>query len=404
MKPVIAQIIYPIKYRYLFFKRKKKLLLPTFIENLKKTLSIKDDLILLGRARTGIYLLVKYFLKKDKNNYVLIAPFTIPDVINMIIQAGGRPFFLDFKKNSTFLCLENLKKAIKEKNPSILILTHYSVNEEAYFEIFKLCKYNNIKLIEDSAISFNGKSNNVEINSLSDGSIFSFSSFKFLNYFFGGALRCKDKATFKKINDEVKNWKIMNFNDYKSAIYPSIKHYLMSMQYVFNFFTLPLLKIKNNKIIKNYTPFKFGTMEESYFKRPSEGCLKELNSKLKTVKIFQEHRRKISLIYLKYLKNISIPKNIDEKKILESSCNHYLIATPRSKILRNRLLDKNFHTGKLFYENCSELDVLKNYEGNTKNISKLIENLILLPTHFKISEQYATEIAKEIKRKFANDH
>ena len=95
-----------------------------------------------------------------------MSPFTIPDVVNMVICAGGVPVFVDFVRKTTFLNLDQLEIFFKKGQCSILILTHYNINEKNYLIIRNLCTKYNIKLVEDCAISIGGKSNGVKIEPL----------------------------------------------------------------------------------------------------------------------------------------------------------------------------------------------------------------------------------------------
>lgn len=122
----------------------------------------------------------------------------------------------------------------------------------------------------------------------------------------------------------------------------------------------------------------------------------ELNYKINKLKYYQNHRRKISLVYFKYLKNISIPGNISKSIILNSSCMHYLIYASDPENLRNYLFSQNYHTGRLFYENSAKIKDYRRFFGNTKNIDDLVYHLILLPTHFRISKKYAMNLSKSI--------
>ena len=111
-----------------------------------------DYVIPLYRARLGIYLYLKEIIKDNKNE-VILSPFTIFDVVNMVISAGGKPIFVDIKsKNDTNFCLEDLKKSIN-KNTCCILLTHYHFNNRDLPKVIKLCSDNDIKLIEDCAIS-----------------------------------------------------------------------------------------------------------------------------------------------------------------------------------------------------------------------------------------------------------
>ena len=98
--------------------------------------------------------------------------------------------FIDHEKFSTNISIKDLSK--KLKNINCLILTHYHVNQEITKKYFQFVK-NNVYLIEDCAISYKGNSKKTPIGSLSDFSIYSFSIFKFVNYFFGGAISYKKK-------------------------------------------------------------------------------------------------------------------------------------------------------------------------------------------------------------------
>ena len=120
------QIIYPISYfnyfKSFFFETKN------YEKSLKKklnyTFKLTKDIELLGMARAGIYLAIKVSLRYSKNNSVLLSPFTIPEVINLVIEAGGKPIFLENNINSTDLKISDLEKKIK-KFPAAVIITHY---------------------------------------------------------------------------------------------------------------------------------------------------------------------------------------------------------------------------------------------------------------------------------------
>ena len=386
-------IIYPINYVRFFLSvlSPNKINLHRFNNFFLKSINLKNNIIFLGRARTGIYLLVKFFLKKNEKKGVLLSPFTIPDLVNLVIKAGGIPYFLDFEKKTTFLSIKILKKALKKKLFSVLILTHYSINEKNYAEIIRICKNKNIKVIEDSAISFVGSSGNTKINSLGDASILSFSSFKLINFFYGGAIICKNQHCFKTISKEISSWPEMSFLYYFFKFLENIKYEILTSYFVlwaFKYFYF------NSK--KKYTNYKFGTMDSSYFTKPSKLFYFEIQKKIHKYKDYLEHRRKISLIYFKYLKNISVPYNVTALQICQSSCYNYLIYVKNRDQLRMKILKDNFLLGKIFYENCKNLNQLKKYKGFTENINNLMKHLIILPTHLRVSSSDAKNLSKAI--------
>lgn len=386
-------IIYPINYVRFFLSvfRKNKINLNKFNNFFLKSLNLKNNIIFLGRARTGIYLLVKFFLKKNKKKGVLLSPYTIPDLVNMVIKAGGIPYFLDFEKKTTFLSVRTLKKILKKKLFSVLILTHYSINEKNYAQIIRICKNNNIKVIEDSAISFVGSSGNAKINFLGDASVLSFSSFKLINFFYGGAIVCKNRYYFKSISKYISSWPEMSFLNYFFKFLENIKYEILTSYFVLRAFKYFYFNSK-----KKYTNYKFGLMDRSYFTKPSKFFYFEIEKKIHKYKYYLKHRRKISLIYFKYLKKISIPFDITALQISQSSCYNYLIYVKNRDQLRMKMLKDNFLLGKIFYENCQNLNQLKKYKGSTKNINNLMKHLIILPTHLRVSPKEAENLSKAI--------
>lgn len=403
-KQIINKIYYFNFIHYLFFKPNKK----RIEKKLKKTLNLSNtySIVLLGRARTGIFLAIKSILKQSTSKLILIAPYTIPDVINLIKIAGGEPIFIDFDKKSTNLNLKILEKFLNTK-PAALIITHYTINEKNYKKIFKMCKKKNVKLIEDSAIAIAGYSgkNKTPINSLSDFSIFSFSAFKFLNFFYGGLLAIKNNDDFNIINSEVKKWTKLDSYSYFKKFLEVLVFQFFTNKIVFNILTMKIYKLRSflgfNKSTKTYTNYQIGKLDKTYLTRPSDLFYQEINKKMKFFKMSQFHRRKISNIYYNYLKHFSIPHDLTRSQINHSSVMHYLIYHKQSNKLKQKLLNYNFDVGKTFYENCSP--IFKNKKNEKQNnIDDLVKNTILLPTHELITTNYAKKLAKKIL-KLTND-
>ncbi len=397
------QIIYPINYlRYFksFFIKEKNLEI-LLIKKLRVLFGLNKKVRLLGRARSGIYLAVKILISHSKKKTVLLSPFTIPEIVDLVIYAGGKPLFIDHEKFSTNISIKDLSKKIK-KNINCLILTHYHVNQENYKKIFSICKKNNVYLIEDCAISYKGNSKKTPIGSLSDFSIYSFSIFKFVNYFFGGAISYKKKYS-NEVDKEISQWKKFSSKNYFKKFLNSLKFSILTNKFIFRVISFNILKFLINKkslfLSKNsYLDEKF-TINSSYFSVPSNSAINEIYKKIDNYKASKTHRQKISKIYLDYLEKISIPKIKNKKNFIkDNDFMHYLVACKNEKhrnFLRARLLDYGYDVGGFFYSDCSKLKRFKKY-GKTKNIEILTKRLITLPTHNRINDNYAKKLSKKI--------
>jgi dTDP-4-amino-4,6-dideoxygalactose transaminase len=397
------QIIYPINYFSIlkdFFKSKKNILAKdTLLQIMMKILNYKKNCLFIGRARTGIFLAIKMFLDTSRPK-VIMSPFTIPDVVNMVICAGGIPMFVDFEKKTTFINVNQLQSFFKENKSSILILTHYNINEKNYLIIKNLCDQYNIKLIEDCAISMGGRSDTENIGSLCDLAIYSFSSFKFINFFWGGLIYVKNDEIFKKFHELTKSWKSLSFKDYLFPLVNCLKFDLVTSRLLFSFFIFNFLKInlnnKKNLFEKKYTDFKIGELNHTYYSLPSDAFFHELCRKINNFIFFQEKRVNNSLTYYHLLNKISIPYNISKDSILNSSCYNYLIYSKNKKILRSKLIKEGFDTGYSMYQNCHKFFAYKKFEGYSNEVENLIENSIVLPTHYLITKNYAEKLSNSI--------
>ena len=397
------QIIYPINYLRYFksFLIEEKNLEILLIKKLRVLFGLNKKVRLLGRARSGIYLAVKILISHSKKKTILLSPFTIPEIVDLVIHAGGKPLFIDHEKFSTNISIKDLNKKIK-KNINCLILTHYHVNQENYKKIYSICRKNNVRLIEDCAISYNGKSKNTPIGSLSDFSIYSFSIFKFVNYFFGGAISYKKKYS-NEVDKEIIQWKKFSSINYLKKFLNSLKFSILTNKFFFRAITFHVLKILIDKksffLNKNsYLNERF-TINNSYFSIPSNSAINEIYKKIDKYKVNKKHRQKISKIYLDYLEKISIPKIKNKKNFIkDNDFIHYLIQCKNEKhrnFLRARLLDYGYDVGGFFYSDCSKLKRFKKY-GKIKNIESLTKKLITLPTHNLINDDYAKKLSKKI--------
>jgi dTDP-4-amino-4,6-dideoxygalactose transaminase len=397
------QIIYPINYIKIFFSiftiNNPSII---FLKKIKKIIYHKNkNFFLLGRARSGIFIAVKESTRIEKR-IILLSPFTIPDVVNLVLKSGGIPKFFDYKKESLDICNFSLLDLVHKHKTKIaaIIITHYQFNQINYKKIYSICKKNNIRIIEDCAISMSGKSGKYKISSFADFAIYSFSSFKFLNYFWGGLLSYNKK--YQPAIDKYRNWKDLSLFYYIPQILKTIKFQMLTSNFIFKFFTIKLLKKSfNKKLFLDKIPKQSRfILDSTYFSRLPEIAIKEISRKIDNYKNNLSHRRKISLVYYKFLKNISVSKNSDLiNRISNGECGCYLILAKNIKhrtFVRRELANINFDVGKFFYNNCARILNFKNIAGSTKNLDLLIKRLIILPTHPRITEKYAEFLSKNI--------
>ena len=105
-------------------------------------------------ARVGIYLALKHLIRKGQK--VILSPYTISDVVNMVLCAGGVPVFADIEEGGS--C--NIDAAIvadlldTEKNIGAVLVSHFYGLVCNLAPILAKCGEKRIPVIEDAAQAF----------------------------------------------------------------------------------------------------------------------------------------------------------------------------------------------------------------------------------------------------------
>lgn len=385
----------------IFFKtsnKKREGLINNFKKEFKGFTGL-DDLIPLSRARLSLYLFLREIITKEKNE-VIMSPFTIYDLVNMVISAGGKPIFVDLEsRKSPIILKQSIEENINIKT-SCVIITHYHCINNQIESIAQLCKEKNIKLFEDCAISLGSRIKGKHVGSFSDAALFSFSLYKFISVYFGGALYVKDKKTREIIKSKLSNLPIINhkillpniLNGYKMSFITS-RYFFWFVFKIFRFgFTKNIYQIRRfakndpNPVLRNIIP-------KSYLTKVSNFQLNEFVRQLKKVNQFQEKRKKIyniySQIFAEFIEISCTQQNINSfinYPVVLSSINY------KYKFI-SYLMENNFDIGEYFYRNCNEDKIFESFKSSCPNASHYSKCIVTLPTHNRITEQYAESLA-----------
>ncbi len=399
MKP--KQIIYPLHYIKPWFAKDPDRLERKFISSLSQRIDPECHYLALGRARSGIYLMSKLFIDKNRKK-VILSPYTIPDVVNMIRFAGGIPVFVDCLPKSTNIDLQQLESLIDEQTASVMI-THYHVNQNQYGEIIELCNRKEIGLFEDCAISAGGTIQDKTVGYRSAGGIFSHSSFKFLNFFWGGVLFTKDPDYSKRIGEEAHKWKRLTQKQYRGQILRTLKYDLATRPLLFKYITASIIrrKLKRSNQDPSLKPVRVEStsMDNTLTTRPAAAAFAEWNRKIDDLHKHLRHRRKIAGIYQERLKPFMVSSETSDSISAGSCFVNYPVYVGKNK--RHQIYKELFlagiDTSLSLYPNVHKHPEFEQIAGYSDKISDLVDSVITLPTHPRISKDDALEIVEKIK-------
>jgi CDP-6-deoxy-D-xylo-4-hexulose-3-dehydrase len=133
---------------------------------------------------------------KLKNNKIVVPAVSWVTTVTPAIQLGLTPIMCDCDMENLGLDINNLKKIIKNEEPSAIILVHVLGFPNHMDEIIELCEKNNILLIEDTCESMGSKYNGKSLGTLGDLSTFSFYFGHHMSTIEGGMVSTNDEDLY----------------------------------------------------------------------------------------------------------------------------------------------------------------------------------------------------------------
>jgi len=137
------------------------------------------------QCRVGLYLAVKALIRPGQD--VILSPYTIVDVVNMVIFAGGRPVFADVEQETCNISPTEVERLITPDTGAVLITHLHGLVAEAH-RIKEICARAGVPLVEDCAQAFGAEELGVRVGAIGDVGVYSFEMHKNLPTWLGGVL------------------------------------------------------------------------------------------------------------------------------------------------------------------------------------------------------------------------
>ncbi len=382
------------------------------ISKIIEKISKKKYFISTSQLRVGFIILLKYLKKKKaKRKEIILLPFNLPEMVNIVKILKFNVKFSKINLDTGEPDFGNLKTLIN-KNTLAIVLTNIFTSPSLLFKVKELCKKKNIYLIEDNAIYFDNyfikKKIKTYSGSIGDYSLYSFNIMKNISGFYGGGVLTND-LNFKKFAlQEISNYK--NFNKYiltkQIIVFFILK--LLSFKPLYYLY-LKILKYAHKKkktnILKLVYPslkFKRQQFPNYYFSKISNLSKTVIYSQLLDAKSrSQNHfRRKMNNIYYtKLFKKLKI-KNVRLLKVEDPNFQNFMdypVLVKNKEDLNIYLLTRGIETKQIFYQDCANIFIKKNFKSIRENSKYFTNSIIGLPNHPNVSKKYMELISNEIK-------
>lgn len=191
------------------------------------------------QCRAGIYLAVKALIKPGQE--VILSPYTMADVINMVIFAGGRPVFADVDIETCNISVSEVEQLININTGAVLITHLHGLAAEAH-RIKEICDKFGIPMIEDVAQSFGVKEQGVALGTIGAVGVFSFEMHKNMPTWIGGAVVSNREDLAEKIRSELNSFSYPPLPGITQKIKKGLMHDVASLPILFQLLTYPILR------------------------------------------------------------------------------------------------------------------------------------------------------------------
>ena len=406
MKPRYKLYIYfsdfiSVIFSSLSFNKYKKI---NHAETKLKNFLNTENFLLINQARIGVYLAVKAIIKKTNKSEILLSPYTIADVINMVLLAGGKPIFVDINKDTLNINESLIEEKISSDTAAILV-THLHGLVCEMEEILAIANKYDLYTIEDAAQSFGAKDLNLYAGSIGDVGIYSFGLYKNLSSFYGGGIVCKDIELFSEIKAEHEKFDTFKNIWYLKKVFKALITNIATSKLLFRFVVLPIIKLghfKNIKFINKFVETELDisrkhTLPPHYKTQPSSAQAKLLSKKLKNVVLDNEVRINFAKLYFENLKDIKLIALSQNNGAERNIYTYFPIYAQDMENLRNFLISNNIDVGPQHYKNTASLNSFDDYYLDCPVAEKVSKSVLLLPTYPRYTEDNVNKVITLIK-------
>ena len=223
-------------------------------------------------ARTALYFTLLQ-LNLPQKSVVLMPSIMIKAFIDVVLDLGLTPEFVDSDIESGFANLEHLETKLKEK-PSVYVMTYlFGIVPDLSAVKNLLSKYPTF-VIEDFSQCLNGEYNDIRVGKIGNVALYSSSAVKTVDTYGGGMLFHDSEELSKYHADQIQKLENPSRLFLFSKILNSLIKNLATRRLVFSLFTFPFLRLvqklgsdKFDRFVGNRSNSPINSLPSEWFQR-----------------------------------------------------------------------------------------------------------------------------------------
>jgi len=355
--------------------------------------------IAMPMARVGIYLMIKHTIAPGQK--VILSPYTIADVINMVVCAGGVPVFADIDRESCNISAASVAKLIDDKTGAVMV-THFYGHMADMDAIQRLCEARGVPLLEDAAQAFGARHGNQAAGTIGRAGALSFGMYKNINSFYGGMVVTDDAALANAIRAEIASWPPADTVHLAKKVISGLITDIATWPPLFRSVTFRLFRWAflnnvdsiNNKLKIDVDPKATRELPAAYRQRMSPLQARMIANQLPNLEPQTEARIHAAKIYHEGLRDIPELMVAPLKTNREHIYWYYPIQYADRAALVAHVMRQGRDITMSYHRNCASMPCFADYARPCPNAQATADSLIYLPTYPRYGEE---EIRKTIR-------
>ncbi|HEY8270119.1 MAG TPA: DegT/DnrJ/EryC1/StrS family aminotransferase [Pseudobdellovibrionaceae bacterium] len=338
-------------------------------------------------ARVGIYLAVKNLIKPGQK--VIMSPYTIADVVNMVIAAKGVPLFADIERATCNIRADEVARLITQPNVGAVLITHLHGLAASVAEIQQICEKHNIPMLEDCAQAFGTVVGGRPVGCFGKAGIYSLGMYKNINSWYGGFVITNDDSLAQVLRKEISSWPYQNTFFIFKRMFKSLKADVLTIPILFKSFTFWIFKhgfINDIEFINKFVRTELDTRRHDEFPERYKGKLTPYQarlalSQLDLINPDTEIRIKYADKYRLALSGYSdliLPPTVDKFVHMYT---YFPIQYKERDTLIKWMMKFDRDLAAQHLKNCADLESFKEFYRDCPNARATAEQVILLPTY-----------------------
>lgn len=356
-------------------------------------------------ARVAIYFAVKSLIRPGQK--VILSPYTIADVINMVVCAGGEPVFADIERATCNIDPAGIERLIDSDTGAVMVTHFYGLACDIE-KVSEICRRRNVPLIEDAAQAFGARVSGRPVGTFGDAGILSFGMYKNVNSFLGGMVVTSNEALRDKISAELQRLPLQDVRIFLAKVVQAAQVDVVTWPALFRMLFFPMFRyaflndvnVINNRLKIDVKPVLKTEMPADYLVRMRPLQARMILSQLD--RIDGDTRRRI-VAAQRYFDGLhDIPEIICPPRRDDFSHIYwyYPIQAPDRHALVAYAMRNGRDITESYHQNCADMPCFSRWQRDCPSARATANSLIYLPTYPRYSDAEIDRTVAVIRRYF----